>query len=369
MSKLQEEKQKNSDSGSEGSENEDVMGSGLLEQIPQKGIYSPIDFTPFLPPIGTTKRGDQVFMHKGKGDLVIFCLHGAGHSGASFAPLAEALVSKGDTTISIASIDLPGHGVKKGEEIHGEIDYSSANLIESVKLGLDLVSSSIPEARFVLLGHSLGGALVGKLAKVWEPYRWGKGLAGLIILDVAEGTAKDALPAMAALLMKQKKSFNNIEEAIAEAVNRGEVRNRRSARMTVPSRLKQKTSDDKNQKGSETDKWIWRTKLENTEPYWKDWFEGMNSGFLGLNLPKMMVMAGEDRLDQELTIAQMQGKFRLVTLHGVGHVLHEDDPSTMASTLLEFVKIFRLAETPNVSGAGKWGGGWAKKDDVKFDAS
>lgn len=35
--------------------------------------------------------------------------------------------------------------------------------------------------------------------------------------------------------------------------------------------------------------------------------------------------AEKERLDKELTIAQMQGKFKLQILHGVGHSVQEDD--------------------------------------------
>ena len=37
----------------------------------------------------------------------------------------------------------------------------------------------------------------------------------------------------------------------------------------------------------------------------------------------MLVLAGTDRLDKELMIGQMQGKFQLVVVPDTGHMIHE----------------------------------------------
>jgi protein phosphatase methylesterase 1 len=70
------------------------------------------------------------------------------------------------------------------------------------------------------------------------------------------------------------------------------------------------------------------------------------------------VLAGTDRLDKELMIGHMQGKFQLVVVPGVGHMLHEvrlrtlfrylrrtqscchrqDNPTRLAETMVEFWK-------------------------------
>ena len=43
------------------------------------------------------------------------------------------------------------------------------------------------------------------------------------------------------------------------------------------------------------------------------------------------MLAGTERLDKELMIGQMQGKFQLEVLTGVGHMIHE--VGTITSTL------------------------------------
>jgi protein phosphatase methylesterase 1 len=41
--------------------------------------------------------------------------------------------------------------------------------------------------------------------------------------------------------------------------------------------------------------------------YWEGWFKGLSKLFLSTRMPKLLLLAGIDRLDKELTIAQMQG--------------------------------------------------------------
>lgn len=53
------------------------------------------------------------------------------------------------------------------------------------------------------------------------------------------------------------------------------------------------------------------------------WFQGLSSSFLNARTARLLVLAGTDRLDKELMIGQMQGKFQMVVVPGVGHMLHE----------------------------------------------
>ena len=50
---------------------------------------------------------------------------------------------------------------------------------------------------------------------------------------------------------------------------------------------------------------------------------------------RLLVLAGTDRLDKELMIGQMQGKFQMAVVPGVGHMLQEvRNHVTMAYRLL-----------------------------------
>jgi len=48
------------------------------------------------------------------------------------------------------------------------------------------------------------------------------------------------------------------------------------------------------------------------------------------------LLAGTDRLDRELMIGQMQGKYQLEVIADVGHSLHEDAPDRTARILVDF---------------------------------
>lgn len=53
------------------------------------------------------------------------------------------------------------------------------------------------------------------------------------------------------------------------------------------------------------------------------WFTGLSSKFLAARTARLLVLAGTDRLNTELMIGQMQGKFQMTVVPGVGHMLHE----------------------------------------------
>ena len=82
---------------------------------------------------------------------------------------------------------------------------------------------------------------------------------------------------------------------------------------------------------------MWRTDLLATKPYWETWFKGLTQCFLDVRVPKQLLLAGSDRMDKELTIAQMQGKFKLVVVDQVGHVIHEDQPKKVAQVFHDFL--------------------------------
>jgi len=59
---------------------------------------------------------------------------------------------------------------------------------------------------------------------------------------------------------------------------------------------------------SQTWKYVWRIDLGQTEKYWSGWFKGLSNIFLNCPVPKMLLLAGIDRLDRDLTVGQMQGE-------------------------------------------------------------
>ena len=73
------------------------------------------------------------------------------------------------------------------------------------------------------------------------------------------------------------------------------------------------------------------------------WFRGLSQRFLAAPGAKLLLLAGVDRMDKELTVGQMQGKFQMQVLPAVGHTVHEDSPDRVAEVLATFLIRNKLA--------------------------
>ena len=111
------------------------------------------------------------------------------------------------------------------------------------------------------------------------------------------------------------------------------IRNRTSARVSVPSLLYEETTPTDPSKP-----WVWRTNLAETKPFWENWFIGLSKKFLEARGGKLLLLAGTDRLDKELMIGQMQGKYQLQVFPEAGHFVQEDQPVKTARVLVDFYK-------------------------------
>ena len=152
-----------------------------------------------------------------KGPLLI-THHGAGSSGLSFALFASE-IRKTLPRCGILSLDARGHGETT---VHGTGQEGDSNdmLLTLETLSQDLLDviqltqremqwPSLPDV--VLLGHSLGGAVVTDLAMSG---RLGSSILGYAVLDVVEGSAIDALQSMQQYLLKRPNNFPSIQSAI-----------------------------------------------------------------------------------------------------------------------------------------------------------
>lgn len=93
------------------------------------------------------------------------------------------------------------------------------------------------------------------------------------------------------------------------------------------------------------ERFTWRIDLSKTDQFWEGWFKGMSNLFLSCPVPKLLILAGVDRLDKDLTIGQMQGKFQMQVLPRCGHCVHEDAPDKVAEVLVTFLMRLKLAVT------------------------
>ena len=232
--------------------------------------------------------------------------HGAVSSGLSFAVLT-AEIRKLLPAAGILSLDARGHGSTQITHI-GTSDPPEEILdLSLATLSADLVAviSKTKEAMswpstppLVLIGHSLGGAVVTDVARSGK---LGDSVLGYCVLDVVEGSAIDALQSMQTYLSTRPLGFPTLQSGIDWHIRSRTIRNSVSARTSVPALLSYEDGSGKARP------WTWRTDLAATQPFWEGWFVGLSKKFLEAKGGKLLLLAGTDRLDKELIIGQMQG--------------------------------------------------------------
>jgi protein phosphatase methylesterase 1 len=325
---------------------------------------------------------------KGSAGPVLLLLHGGGHSALSWAVFSVS-VSK-LVECRIAAMDIRGHGNTATEN---DADLSASTLLSDVQtVAESLYRDESPP--IILMGHSMGGAIaVHVAAKLTIP-----SLIGLAVIDVVEGTAMDSLGANHAFLSNRPSSFRSLEHAIEWSIRSGQLRNVQSARVSVPGQVmksngvgsnsvtspdesvdserhskatargplttppiaeegegsgggrdEEEVSSDKDDhesisKSGNKELYVWRIDLAKTDPFWRGWFSGLTQLFLSCPLPKILIIAGVDRLDKEMTIAHMQGKFQMQVLSGCGHAVHEDAPDKVAEIVAGYLVRHRFSE-------------------------
>ena len=200
----------------------------------------------------------------------------------------------------------------------------------------------------------------------------------------------DALAGMQNFLRSRPSKFKSLPYAIEWSMRSGQVRNIESARVSMPGQLKSITSGkcaiheidstaspDENsgskhrfqpansiaeeqeeedgttvnnpappsvQDPKPSGEFTWRIDLTETESHWTSWFEGLSGKFLSVPAAKLLLLAGVDRLDRDLTVGQMQGKFQLQVLPQAGHAVHEDVPDKVADVLATFLVRNKFAQ-------------------------
>lgn len=181
-------------------------------------------------------------------------------------------------------------------------DLSATTLVSDTIALLEALYGTLPSPpAIVLVGHSMGGAIAVRVATTGQV----KGLVGIGVVDVVEGSALAALGSMQSIIANRPSSFPSLHKAIEWAVSSNTIRSLESARVSVPSQLTHRPSDNR---------WVWRTDLAQTSDYWKGWFTDLSQLFLTVRVARLLLLAGCDRLDKDLTVGQMQGKFQLKVL-------------------------------------------------------
>lgn len=278
-----------------------------------------------------------VFSPSKNGPLFV-CHHGAGSSGLSFALLAKALKALVPDA-GILSVDARGHGsttAKSMKSSDGQaesmpldmsLDTLTEDLIHVIQGAKETMHwPTMPS--LILIGHSLGGSVVTDVANRGT---FGSSLLAYAVLDIVERTAIEALSSMDGYLKTRPAHFPNLDAGIEWHIRTHLIRNMESARVSVPPLLTPASQ-------SPSPQYSWRTDLAATKPFWDGWFVKLSSRFLSAKGGKLLLLAGTERLDTEMMIGQMQGKYALQIFPEAGHFLHEDCPEKTAAAIVELYK-------------------------------
>ncbi|ORC88404.1 protein phosphatase methylesterase 1 [Trypanosoma theileri] len=258
---------------------------------------------------------------------VVFCVHGAGMSSASFFLLATHLAEAdgANGVVRVAAYDMRCHGDSTFGG--GEAGLTRGVLVDDFRALLAAARATLfaDTPRLYVAGHSLGGSVVVHALRDGGV----DGIAGVVLLDIAEGTAAGSLRHMDAFLRDRPTRFNDVNAAAQWFLQRGGMRSPAAAAITVPPLLKL----------VEDGHLEWKSDLAAMSSVWSDWFEGLDDAFVSLPCPKLLCLANTERLDVALTVAQMQGKFQLEVLgNGCGHYVMDDQPAALAAKLRRFIK-------------------------------
>ncbi|KAF4077408.1 hypothetical protein AMELA_G00207930 [Ameiurus melas] len=298
---------------------------------------------------------------------VLLLLHGGGHSALSWAVFTGVICSR--IKCRVVAMDLRAHGDTK---VKNPEDLSAETMAKDVGKVVESLYGENPPP-IMMIGHSMGGAIAVHTATANHV----PSLLGLCVIDVVEGTAMDALNSMQNFLRGRPKTFKSVENAIEWSVKSGQIRNIESARVSMVGQVKKcdeplsspgisksisegiieeeeeeeedersnhKRKKEDDQEVKKESLYTWRIELSKTEKYWEGWFSGLSSLFLTCPVPKLLLLAGIDRLDKDLTIGQMQGKFQMQVLPQCGHAVHEDAPEKVADALATFMVRHKFTE-------------------------
>lgn len=280
--------------------------------------------------------------------IPIFILHhGAGSSGLTFATLAQQLMTQLDGKCGCFAFDARGHGGTHPIEAVEDLPYDRQSFNDDFTALLQffckahLVELDSTNLSLILVGHSLGGSICA-FSYSQMPVSLREKVLGISMLDIVEEAAIIALQNVHSFLNKTPSVFENYEEAIDWSIRCGMSKNRLSAEVAVPACFCDVTSG----------KVVRITNLRDYEPFWDTWFEGLSQKFVSLPVSKLLILAGNDNLDKELIIGQMQGKYQLVVFQDSGHFIQEDVPVKTAITLIDF---WKRNDSKNIVIKTNWG--------------
>ncbi|XP_046751627.1 protein phosphatase methylesterase 1 isoform X2 [Diprion similis] len=321
----------------------------------RKRDYDPVEWQPYFDESKDVKIQENTFhiYTKGNEGPILVLLHGGGFSALTWAEFTKSITTM--VICKVMAIDLRGHG---DSHTSNDDDLSADSLASDVAAIIEATTENSP---VILVGHSMGGAVAVRAAPLIP------NIAGMAVIDVVEGTAMDALTSMQSFLRSRPNSFSTIPQAIEWCTKTGKLATHDIASVLashdhsndvepVPQRddaipeeeplaMSPPTATSPTAATSSNKNYTWRIDLGKTEQHWSGWFQGLSAAFLNVSAPKMLLLAGVDRLDRELTVGQMQGKFQMQVLPACGHAVHEDVPDKVAEAVATFMIRHKFADS------------------------
>lgn len=160
-------------------------------------------------------------------------LHGGGYSGLTWAQFTRYI--ERECHCRFIAIDLRSHGdTKTNDDDKMDIDTLVEDVFQVIHETHKLCG--FPETpKTILIGHSMGGAIAIKCS--YRSLDSLPSLVGFVIIDVVEGTAKDALPIMMSVIKTRPTKFPSLPNAIEWSVRSGMAKNLDAARVSMPGNL------------------------------------------------------------------------------------------------------------------------------------
>ena len=154
----------------------------------------------------------------------------------TFSVIAETLKEEN----TVISFDWMGHGEHvQSEDQEDEARMSQANLIDEAIEVLTFVHNKYPDRTIILVGHSMGGSIAAKTLSHLEREMAGqdiqKCILGLILIDVVEGTAMEALPFMEQIVTSRPQEFPDLASVVKYGIFNSIVKDKKSARVSMPA--------------------------------------------------------------------------------------------------------------------------------------
>lgn len=231
----------------------------------------------------------------------------------------------------------------------------------------------------VAVGHAMGGMACVRAAAEHHGYRGdtetpntnGGGLVGIALIDVVlwHGGAAESGPHMLSVVAGRPPTFDSHAAAMQYATSSGRCRNPEAVAVSFASMVREVTDE-------EGTRWVWRTPLAPSRPFWAGWYDGLaqcllspalsaGSGGVARLLMFSSATVASRPLDRSLEVARAQGKLQVLELPLAAFAVHEDEPVAVASALRDFLEY----NTRDKGGLGGGGGGEASSRALFADGS